>query len=37
MLWRRSWKRIGRTFAVGQSFMPQRGQERSSPSAWRSL
>jgi len=26
--WRRSWKRIGRTFAVGQSFMPQRGQGR---------
>jgi|SRR5712691_6597227 len=25
---RRSWKRIGRTFAVGQSFIPQRGQAR---------
>ena len=31
-VWRRSWKRIGRTFAVGQSFIPQRGQGRRSPS-----
>jgi hypothetical protein len=28
VVWRRSWKRIWRTLALGQSFMPWRGQRR---------